>query len=179
MPVDDEPRQLGIPIGYMVARGMGTDTLPLAFKHGKNIRDNFDRFFHSNSVTSRMSLCAQAITCKTYVTSETNFLACMLPAHQPWQATQIVAAAEACYKYILRLPGCGHPRGVYTAELRATPTVGTWACECIRVYLEFLVNRDLTLPLHDVLAAQEATAAAAAGLDRGLRCGRGGRTRWS
>jgi hypothetical protein len=34
----------------------------------------------------------------------------------------------------------------------------------MRVYLEFRVNRDLTLPLHDVLAAQKAT-----GLDRGAR----------
>jgi hypothetical protein len=150
---------------------VGTDTPPLVFKHAKNISDNFDRFFRSNSAISRMSLCAQAITCKTYVTSGTDFLACMLPAHQPWQATQMDAAAEACYKDIPRLPGCGHPRGVYTAELRATPTVGTWAREHMRVYLEFLVNRDLALPLHDVLAAQKATAdaAASAGLDSGAR----------
>jgi len=158
-------------LGYMVTRGMGTDTPPLVFKHAKNITDNFDRFFRSNSVISRMSLRAQAITCKTYVTSGTNYLACMLPAHQPVQAARMDAAAEACYKHILRLPGCGHPRGVYTAEMRATPTVGTWARERMRVYLEFLVNRDLTLPLHHVLAAQKAAAdaAAAAGLDRGVR----------
>jgi hypothetical protein len=107
---------------------------------------NFNRFFRSNIVISRMSLRAQAITCKTYVTSGTNFLACMLPAHQPWQATQMDAAAQACYRYIVRLPGCGHPRGVYTAELRATPIVGTWARERMRVHLEILVNRDLTPP---------------------------------
>lgn len=165
-------------LGYMATRGMGGVLPPLVHKYAAVVTQNFNRFFRSNTILSRQSLRAQAITCKTYVTSGTNYLACMLPAHLPPEAAALDNAAEACYKHILRLPGSHHPRGVYPAEMRATLSIGVWSRERMRLYLDFLVNRDPNLPLHDVLAAQKASSesARAAGAAPGARPS--GRTWW-
>jgi hypothetical protein len=143
---------------------------PLVQKYATVVTQNFNRFFRSNTILSRQSLRAQAITCKTYVTSGVNFLACMLPAHLPPQTAILGYAAEACDKH-LRLPWSKRPRGVYPAEMRATLSIGVWSRECMRLYLDFLVNRDASLPLHDVLAAQNAASesAGAAGAAPGAR----------
>jgi sorting nexin-29 len=165
-------------LGYMATRGMGGVIPPLVGKYATVVTQNFNRFFRSNTILSRQSLRAQAITCKTYVTSGTNYLACMLPAHLPPQAATLDCAAEACYKHILRLPGSNHPRGVYPAEMRATLSIGVWSRERMRLYLDFLVNRDPNLPLHDVLAAQKAASEGAGVAGAGPGARPMGRTWW-
>jgi len=136
-------------------------------RYADKLRDNFNRFFRLNGVINKMSLRAQIIICKTFVTSTTNFLASALPAHKPAATASLDAKVKTCLKHILRLPG-NPVTGTLWVEGKVLPTLGTWVRERYRVFLEFLLHFNPRLILHQLIDAQlqpaalRAAAAAAA-----------------
>jgi hypothetical protein len=145
----DEYRYLGCPL----RADLSYDSLRK--RYATMIAAKFARFFRANDIVERMTLRAQIIHYRTFVTSSANFLAAALPVNDWGAVKELDRCILPVLKKLLCLPGNGTNSALWQ-ESRIPSCFSTWVRERYRVFLEAAhpLSADPSRLLHHIVRSQ-------------------------
>jgi len=153
VPYADEYRYLGMTVNTDL------DYEPIIDRYADRLWSNYNRFFRTNSYMRHMTLRAQCIQFKTFVSSATTFLAAALPAADCSKTQSMDSRLLDALGNLLHLDRKS-AAGALLQEGKMPSTLFTWVRERARVYFDALstATHNPHILLHRILLRQTASA---------------------